>query len=107
MPEPERRKASRFPLVLAAEIVELPRGTKFLARTSDVSRLGCYVDTLNPISQTSPVRLRLTHHQEVFEALGHVIYVSPGLGMGITFDTVTPVQQARLEHWLDAPESEF
>jgi len=33
--------------------------------------------------------------------------VSPGLGMGITFDTVTPVQQARLEHWLDAPEIEF
>ena len=107
MPDSERRKASRFPLVLAAEVVELPRGAKFLARTSDVSRTGCYVDTLNPIAQTSQVRLRLTHHNQVFEALGHVIYVSPGLGMGITFDTVTAEQQARLEHWLHAPEHEF
>ena len=107
MPDSERRKASRFPLVLAVEVVELPRGAKFLARTSDVSRTGCYVDTLNPIPQTAQVRLRLTHHNEVFEALGHVIYVSPGLGMGITFDTVTPEQRARLEQWLHAPEREF
>jgi hypothetical protein len=65
------------------------------------------VDTLNPLAQTSQVRLRLTHHNEVFEALGHVIYVSPGLGMGIIFDTVTPEEQARLDQWLHAREHEF
>lgn len=107
MADSERRKASRQPLVLAAEIVELPRGAKFLARTSDVSRTGCYVDTLNPIPQTSQVRLRLTHHNEIFEALGHVIYVSPGLGMGIIFDTIAPEQQERLDQWLHAPQHEF
>lgn len=107
MADSERRKASRQPLVLAAEIVELARGAKFLARTSDVSRTGCYVDTLNPIPQTSQVRLRLTHHNEIFEALGHVIYVSPGLGMGIIFDTMASEQQERLDQWLHAPQHEF
>jgi hypothetical protein len=46
-----------------------------------ISRNGCYVDTVNPISQGSQVRLRPTHHDEIFEALARVVYVSPGLGM--------------------------
>ena len=34
----ERRNAPRDPLVLAAEVVELPRGARLGARTSDVNR---------------------------------------------------------------------
>jgi Ribonuclease G/E len=103
----ERRASRRNPLVLAVEVIELPRGAKLLARTSDVSRTGCYIDTLNPVPQGSQVRVRITHFQEVFEAVGRVIYVSPGLGMGVTFETVAPNQQALLDHWLETPEREF
>jgi PilZ domain len=97
----------RYPLVLAAEVVELPRGARLNARTSDISSKGCYADTWNPMSQGPQVRLRLTHYDEIFEAVGRVVYVSPGLGMGIIFETVTPEQQARLEHWLTDPNREF
>lgn len=100
----ERRSAPRYPLVLAMEVVELPRGAKLSARTSDVSRTGCYIDTLNPIPKDSQIRLRITHHDEVFEALARVVYTSPGLGMGIAFETVTPGQQAKLERWLETHE---
>lgn len=55
----ERRSAPRYPLVLAMEVVELPRGAKLSARTSDVSRTGCYIDTLNPIPKDSQIRLRI------------------------------------------------
>lgn len=103
----ERRSAPRYPLVLAAEVVELPRGAKLSARTSDISRSGCYFDTLNPIPQGSQIRLRITHHNEVFEAIGKVVYVSYGLGMGVAFTEVSPEQQARLDHWLTNPHSEF
>jgi hypothetical protein len=103
----ERRIATRHALVLAAEIIELPRGAKLQGRTSDVSRTGCYVDTLNPISLKSQVRLRLTHRNEVFEVTGLVVYVSPGLGMGIRFENVPSEQQARLDKWLSTPEHEF
>ena len=34
----ERRNAPRYPLALAAEVVELPRGARLSARTSDASR---------------------------------------------------------------------
>jgi Ribonuclease G/E len=103
----ERRSAPRYPLVLAAEVVELPRGARLKARTSDISSKGCYVDTLNPIPQGTQIRLRLTHNDEIFEAMGRVVYVSPGLGMGIIFETVTPDQQSRLDRWLTDPNREF
>ena len=45
----ERRSAPRHAMVLAAEVIELPRGAKLFVRTADISRTGCYIDTLNPI----------------------------------------------------------
>ena len=109
MPEvtADRRSAPRYAMVLAAEVVELPRGAKLTARTSDISRTGCYIDTLNPIPRGSQVRLRITHHEEVFEAIGRVVYMSPGLGMGIMFETVAPAEQAMLQRWLEGPDREY
>jgi len=43
----------------------------------------------------------------VFEAIGRVTYLSPCLGMGGAFETVTAEQQAKLEPWLDSPHEEF
>jgi len=103
----ERRSAPRHAMVLAAEVVELPRGAKLSARTSDISRTGCYVDTLNPVPQGSEVRLRLTHHEDTFVALGRVVYVSYGLGMGIAFVKVEDEQLARLDRWFSEPDREF
>jgi hypothetical protein len=103
----ERRSAPRHAMVLAAEVVELPRGAKLSARTSDISRTGCYIDTLNPIPQGSEVRLRLTHHEDTFVALGRVVYVSYGLGMGIAFVKVEDEQSARLDRWFSEPDREF
>jgi hypothetical protein len=73
----ERRSALRRPQVLTTEVVALPRGAKLFARTSNVRRSGCYVDTLNPLPNGSKVRLRITHHDEVFEGVGRIVYVSP------------------------------
>lgn len=103
----ERRSAPRYPMVLAAEVVELPRGAKLSARTSDISRTGCYIDTLNPLPQGSQARIRLTHNDELFEALGRVMYVSPGLGMGVAFSEVAEEQQVRLDRWLAEGAGEF
>jgi PilZ domain len=103
----ERRGSPRYPLVLAAEIVELPRGARLHARTSDVSRTGCYIDTLNPIPQGSKIRLRLTHDGDVFEALGVVVYASPLLGMGIAFSEISLEQKLKLDSWLNETDREF
>jgi hypothetical protein len=62
-------------LVLAAEIVELPRGARLSARTSDINRTGCYIDTLNPVPHGFRVRVRITQEDETFEAIGRIVYV--------------------------------
>lgn len=103
----ERRSAPRYPMVLSADVVELPRGARLSARTSDISLTGCYIDTLNPIPQGSEVRLRFSHNNEIFEALGRVVYVSYGLGMGVVFTKVTEDEKARLERWLANRDQEF
>jgi len=103
----ERRNASRYPMVLAADVVELPRGARLSARTSDISLSGCYIDTLKTIPVGSNVRLRVTHNNENFEAVGCVVYVSYGLGMGIVFTKVEEEERARLRRRIDARDSEF
>jgi hypothetical protein len=103
----ERRSAPRHAMVLAAEVIELPRGAKLNARTADICRTGCYIDTLNPIPQGSEVRVRITHHEDVFVALARVVYVSYGLGMGIDFVKVEDEQLARLDRWFSETDREF
>lgn len=97
----DRRDAPRYPLILVAEITELASGTKVIARTSDVSRTGCYVDTLNPAPKGSQIQLRLIRGEESFATEARVVYVSPGLGMGVRFhEHVTENQLIILDRWL-------
>jgi hypothetical protein len=97
----DRRDAPRYPFIVAAEVTELSTGVKALARTSDVSRTGCYVDTLNPAAKGAMVHLKLIRGGESFETQAVVKYVSPGLGMGLRFhEYLTEKQLVVLDRWL-------
>jgi len=97
----DRRDAQRLPLIIAVEIVEVDSGARLAARTSDVSRTGCYVDTLNPTPTGTVVRVKFNHNGEQLDLLARIVYVSPRLGMGVRFDeSITPEQLAVLDRWL-------
>lgn len=97
-----RRNSPRYALILVAAVTDVESGARLSARTSDVSQSGCYVDTLNPIPKGKSVYVTLSRGDETFEAKGRVMYVSPGLGMGIQFDAPIDVMQfATLNRWLD------
>jgi hypothetical protein len=97
-----RRNSPRFALILVASLTEVGSGNRLSARTSDVSRTGCYVDTLNPILKGGLVNVTLTRGEEVFQSRGRVMYVSPGLGMGIQFEEpIEPDQLQVLDRWLE------
>jgi PilZ domain len=97
----DRRVAFRYPLILIAEITEIVSGTKSMARTADVSRTGCYVDTLKPSPKGTQIELRLIRGEEVFQAQALVMYSSPGLGMGVRFNEQVPGSQLNmLDRWL-------
>jgi hypothetical protein len=97
----DRRVAQRFPIILVAEVAQLPSGTPRTGRTSDVSETGCFVDSLNPLPAGTRIRLRLTRGNESFETAAMVVY-SPKQGMGIRFDdAIPPNQSAVLHKWID------
>jgi hypothetical protein len=97
----DRREAPRFPLILVAEVTDLSSSAQLSARTSDVSRTGCYIDTLNPIPVGSQVRVRLRRGDQMFECSGRVVYICPGLGMGVAWGkTVSSKQLSVLDGWL-------
>jgi hypothetical protein len=45
------------------------------------------------LAKGSQVRIKFTDYEEVFEALGRIVYVSAGLGMGVAFESVTVEDQ--------------
>jgi len=98
----DRRGAVRYALIVLAEVTELVSGTKTQARTSDMSRTGCYIDTLKPFSEGSSLLLCFANQGETVQINARVVYVNPGLGMGVRFEDAFPEDQgAILDRWLE------
>jgi PilZ domain len=97
----EKRSGARIPLIADVEVTEVATGACLSARTSDISRTGCYIDTLNPTPVKAVVLVRLSHAGEELELPARIVYVSHGLGMGVRFDEdLSPAQLAVLNRWL-------
>jgi len=97
----DKRNAIRVAFIASVEVTEVASNTRLSARTSDLSRTGCYIDTLNPTPSKTLVRVRLTHNGEELEVPGRVVYVSPSLGMGVRFnEDLTPAQFNVLDRWV-------
>src|SRR5258705_9993094 len=74
--------------------------TTLKARTTDISIDGCFLDTLNPSPKGTDIRVKISHGDSTFEALGVVVLVVANLGMGIAFANVDDYQNARLQKWI-------
>jgi hypothetical protein len=98
----ERRRAPRFPFVAAAEVLEHNSGSRMKTRISDLSLSGCYVDTINPLPNGTPVQLKIFARSQTFEARATVVYSHANLGMGLRFGEVQPNSQSVLQNWLPA-----
>ena len=53
----DRRDSPRYALTLVAVVTELATSNVMNARSSDVSRSGCYVDTLQPLPTGTHVKI--------------------------------------------------
>src|SRR5258708_10230920 len=73
----DRRRAPRFPFIASAEVLSESAGTRLAARISDISATGCYVDTINPLMDGTPVRGRILTETQVFEAPAPPVYSHP------------------------------
>jgi hypothetical protein len=96
----ENRRSPRFAFYASAEITELQTQTRLTARTSELSRHGCYMDIVNPLPIGTTVMIKLLHNEQTFDATGRVIYSQPNMGMGVAFDEIEADQVVTLEKWL-------
>lgn len=98
----DRRRSPRFPFIASAEVLAENNGSRLDARISDISASGCYVDTINPLPDGTPVRLKIFNESQSFEAAAIVVYAHTHLGMGLRFGEVPPNSMTILRGWLPA-----
>jgi hypothetical protein len=97
----DRRDAPRYALTLVAIVTEIETSGVLNARSSDVSRSGCYIDTLQPLPVGAQVKITLRSGDEIFEAPARIVYMCPGLGMGVNWGLNLPDKTlATLDRWL-------
>ena len=99
--ESERRRHPRFPIIADAEVTEIATETKLIAKTSDLSAGGCFLDMLNPSPEGTEIAVRISHGESTFSARGRVVFVFPNMGMGVMFTDVPASQQSILQKWLE------
>ena len=96
----ERRVDARYAFTAAAEVVHLRSQTRIAGRSSDLSRKGCYIDTLSPFEEGAVVRVRLQREVQEFEAIAIVAYSGAPMGMGLMFTDIRPEHQEVLNGWV-------
>jgi hypothetical protein len=96
------RRTPRIPFIASAEVLAESGGSKLAARISDLSTLGCYVDTINPLPDGTAVNIKIFNNAQLFEAPATVVYSHTHLGMGLAFREVQAQSQSVLQNWLQA-----
>jgi hypothetical protein len=96
----ERRRAPRYQLIAEAEIIEPRSRHHYKARTSDVSLVGCFMNTSNSLPAGTRIQVRVTHRDHTFTANGKVARSEPAMGIGISFDEIKVDQRVLLQQWL-------
>jgi hypothetical protein len=97
----EKRSCPRFPFSPAVEALDLHADTRIMGRLSDISRNGCYMDTINPFAKDAAVTLTVTRDNQSFKTQAKVVYSTTGMGMGLLFTTAEPDQLRILGYWLN------
>jgi len=98
--EQERRRSPRYPFYAEAQITEIETDVRVTARTSELSRYGCYMDMMNPFPDGTTVKIELHYNEQVVSANGKVIYSQPNVGMGVAFMETIAGADVILNGWL-------
>jgi hypothetical protein len=95
----ERRRVPRIPFNATSVVTETGSAQIVVAQTSELSRFGCFVQTIKPYPKGTRVHIEMSEAGTTFVASGAVAYVTSE-GMGVIFSVVEPDNQAILEAWL-------
>lgn len=95
------RRGFRFSFDATAEVApEASPNTTVVARATELSLNGCYIQTPAPFAVETLVLVKIFHADEYFEAKGTVLYVKAASGMGVAFRDIKPYCQSTLQEWI-------
>jgi len=96
----DRRIAPRYSFTAEAEALDAHSRARMSARTSDISRGGCYVDTFCPFPKNSSVKIRMLRDNQALVADAKVVYSQLGMGMGLSFSAIDVENRQVLDAWI-------
>jgi len=96
----DRRTLPRYSFTATAEALDPQSRGRMSARTSDISRGGCYVDTFCPFPRNAKLKIRIVRDKENVVADAKVAYSQVGMGMGLSFTSVEAAHQQVLDRWI-------
>lgn len=97
-----QRAVPRYSFVATTQLTEPVNAIRLSGRVTEISRNGCYVDVLNSLPVGTILNLEIICDQGKFTTKASIIYVHPGIGMGIAFVDIAEPQVKVLESWLAA-----
>ena len=97
----ERRRAPRYQLVADAEIMNPPSQLCMKARTSDVSLVGCFINTVYSLPEGAEIQLKLKYGGTTLSTRGAVARTEPSMGFGVSFAQMKDAEQKLWEKWLE------
>lgn len=96
----ERRTEERVPVLLDLRWQSL--SGKHVARISDMSTSGCYVETMGQVTVGELIRFEVQLPTGRWMPLvGEVVYHLPGMGFGLRFRTLTESQKELVRSLLE------
>jgi hypothetical protein len=97
---PVGRADRRFSFVASAKVTRVRDGTCVIARLSDLSTRGCYVDTIDPFPIGTVLLLHVRYGSKTCTVSGKVVYTHSGCGMGVLFENLAVEERSAIDDWL-------
>src|SRR5215470_14287308 len=99
---PERRRYPRFSLHLPLELRMEGSDVPMRLETTDISRNGCYIETIMPSSVGTKIEAKLWLGETPIVARGRIVTSHPQFGNGIMFLSFDGDGEQRLRGFLDS-----
>jgi hypothetical protein len=97
----DRRQGQRHTFSAAAEVAEVVSGARLSTRAADLSQNGCYLDSLNPFTIGTNVRVRILWGGAELTCAAVVRDSQPGMGMGVAFTDLDDARKALIASWIE------